>query len=227
MMRICVAAFAGLLVSGAAQAATPERPAVVELFTSQGCSSCPPANALLIGLADRGDVLALSFSVTYWDRLGWRDSFGRPEYTARQNAYARRLGSGAYTPEIVVDGRRDAVGSHEGEIARLIARSNRAAGPAIMLDADGVEIGQGTEDAQADVWLVRYDPHTLRVAVGRGENEGLTMPQRNVVRALVRLGEWRGARVRFTLPPPPLPGLKTAVLLQERSGGPILAAVRD
>src|SRR5581483_12188630 len=118
-----LAAFGALALASLAQPAAAEnRLAVVELFTSQGCSSCPPANANLASISERPGVLALSFSVTYWDRLGWKDTFGRPDYTARQEAYERPLGqAGPFTPQMVIDGRKSLVGNDLGEVENAVA----------------------------------------------------------------------------------------------------------
>ena len=225
-MRVALALAAlGYAFASIANAATPQNPTVVELFTSQGCSSCPPANANLITVAKRPDVLALSFDVTYWDYLGWKDTFDQEAFTQRQNDYEKPLReSGAFTPQIVVDGRIDAVGNVRADIENLIAKSNRAAAPAVRLNAGAasVEAGQGA----ADVWLVRYDPRVVRIPISRGENSGTTQPQVNVVRVLAKLGEWHGAAAQFALPPAAA-GLKTAILLQKPHGGEILAVARD
>lgn len=224
-----VAALCGALSSAAAIAAPAgHRPVVVELFTSQGCSSCPPANANLIELTRRPDVLALSFAVTYWDRLGWKDVFGKAEFTERQYAYEPPLGeAGPFTPQVVVDGRRSTVGNRLSDIETLIAARRVDDGPTIDLAGGRATIGDGRAPAGgADVWLVRYEPGVLEVAVRRGENSGRTLPHGHVVRELTRLGDWMGSRTAHPLPSPAA-GLKTAVLVQGRHGGPILAAVTD
>src|SRR5712692_11374701 len=114
------------LVLGASSAAAGERPIVVELFTSEGCSSCPPADALLAQLASRPEVLALSFHVDYWDRLGWKDPFSSPAATERQHRYAELLRLATiYTPQIVVDGKWQAVGSDRGEVERALDAARR------------------------------------------------------------------------------------------------------
>ncbi|HEY5339222.1 MAG TPA: DUF1223 domain-containing protein [Rhizomicrobium sp.] len=228
-MRLTRSLAAAALLCGtaaSAEAATAANPAVVELFTSQGCSSCPPANANLIQLANRPDVIALSFDVTYWDYLGWKDTFDSPAYTERQKDYEAPLGeSGPFTPQMVVDGSKDTVGFVRSDIEKLIAQSNRANAPAIHLSGSGVSIEAGS-GGNADVWLVRYDPNVVQIPISRGENSGTTQPQTHVVRALTKLGEWKGGAASFAIPPEPS-GLKTAVLLQRGPGGPIVAAARD
>ncbi|MFD2053902.1 DUF1223 domain-containing protein [Mesorhizobium calcicola] len=210
---------------GAAQA---QPLTVVELFTSQGCSSCPPANANLIKVKDQPGVLALSFNVTYWDYLGWKDTFGRQEFTQRQVTYEPPLGhDGPFTPQVVVNGHADVVGAAPGEIQQLIASAGRTSGPALSLDGGKVSIGAGSAPGgRADVWLVRYAKGVVEVPVARGENTGRTLPHANVVHALTKLGSWTGAAAALDLPAAP-GGLSTAVLVQSPGGGPILAATTN
>ncbi len=202
-----IVALSGAPVASTAWAADAEHPAVVELFQSQGCSDCPPANANLIKLTGRPDVLALSFGVTYWDQLGWRDTFASPQYTARQWDYI--------------------VGSRPGEIEALIARQDRGdSGPQVQVQGGAATVAGGSAPAAAEVWMVRYDPRTIEVPIRAGENDGRTLPHKNVVRQLVKLGAWRGGRASFTLPSASEPGLRTAVLVQAGPGGAIVAAAR-
>ena len=218
-----IASVVGLLAAPAALA----QPVVAELFTSQGCSSCPPANEVLADLGDRPDVIALSFSVTYWDKLGWKDTLARPAYTQRQKDYAPRLGNeNVFTPQIVVNGRADAIGSRRRDVEALVAAGHgKTDGPVLTVAADQVTIGAGkVPRSPVDIWLVRYDPRVIQVPVARGENGGQTLPHRNVVRELVQVGEWNGAAAVVALPPATTPGLRTAVLVQTPHGGPILAA---
>ena len=228
-MRTASSILAALLLSFAGPAAAappPVQPVVVELFTSQGCSSCPPADLALAEVADRPDVIALSFGVTYWDELGWKDTFARPEFTARQRAYARRLGSAPYTPEVVAAGRTDSVGNSRARLEALIAKSRGPAAAAITAAPGSATVTAGVAPrGGADVWLVRYDPRTVRVPVKAGENTGKTLPIRNVVRSLTRLGKWDGAQATFSYPAAPN-GLNSVVIVQTRDGGPILAAAR-
>ena len=200
-------------------------PTVVELFQSQGCSSCPPAIANVNSLADRPDLLALSFSVTYWDRLGWKDTFARQEFTARQYAYGRVFGDGAYTPEVVINGRSDLVGAKRNELLAAIGKAAPLQGPAITVSGGQVKVAAATA-AAADVWLVRYDPRVLNVDIGAGENSGLLLPHRNIVRALVRLGTWSGSAQSYAIPADGDPIWRTAILVQSRNSGPILSAAK-
>ena len=225
-MKILAAALGALAVlSGAARA--EERLDVVELYQSQGCSSCPPTNANVIALADRPDVLALSFAVTYWDYLGWKDTFAKPAFTQRQRDYAGVLGSGSYTPEVVVNGRADLVGANRAELERAIRRNARPPfEPAITTSARTVTIAAAQTTAAGDVWLVWYDPRTVEVPIRRGENSGRTLPHRNVVHDIRRIGAWSGQAATFNVPAPPDPALRAAILVQRRNGGPIIAAAR-
>ncbi len=231
---IAASAFAVLAGCSASEAASSPvaspagvatQPIVVELFQSQGCSSCPPANADLNALAGRGDVLALSFAVTYWDRLGWKDTFGSPRFTVRQQDYADAGRGQVATPEFIVDGTYAVVGSNRVALDAAIARAGVArAKPAISASATNVRIEQGTAGPPATVWLVRYDPRTREVPIRAGENGGRTLPHRNIVRELVRLGDWTGPAIAFPLPSPRENGLASAVLVQRGKGGAILAA---
>jgi len=219
----------GALPGAAAAPPTERSLTVVELFTSQGCSACPPANANLVTLSRRPDVLALSFNVTYWDQLGWTDTFGQDAFTRRQRDYQRGLGTdNVWTPQVVVDGRAHVVGQRLAEIEELIDGHRRAAGPTVRFSTRGaVGLAGGTPPATAaDVWLVRYQPRPISVPVARGENGGRTLPHAAVVRDLVRLGPWTGTTVGYRFPAPSRPGLATAVLVQAPHGGPVLSAAR-
>ncbi len=227
-ISLVAASFAALVAPLVARAADFAHPTVVELFQSQGCSSCPPANANLLKLSDRADILPLSFQVTYWDQLGWKDTFDAPAYTARQWDYAHGLHhSSVWTPQVVVNGRVDVVGALPGEIEGAITRGDRGTGgPLVAIAGDKVTVTGAAPRQPATVWLVRYDPRIIQVPIQRGENGGKTLPHRNVVRQLVKLGAWNGAAHAFALPAPDRAGLKTAVLIQEGRGGAILAAAR-
>jgi hypothetical protein len=214
-------AFAAFATSASAAPLT-----IVELFQSQGCSSCPPANANVMALADRPDLLILSFGVTYWDQLGWKDTFASPRYTARQWDYAHAFHrSQVFTPEVVVNGHADVVGQDRAELEALIAREQSHADPQIHLEHGIVSIGPG--EGAAQVWLVRFDPRVIQVPVARGENGGRTLPHRNVVKELTALGSWTGRPASFAMPAASDSVLRTAILVQAGLGGRILAAARD
>jgi hypothetical protein len=215
----------------AAGGAGARAPVVVELFTAQGCVSCEKSNVFAAGLADRAGVTALTFNVDYWDYLGWKDTFAQPEFTERQRAYDKRFGlQDVYTPQFVIDGEAQASGDKQAEVETLIHAARRATsapGPRITPRADGtVAVESGPSRRPAEVWLVRYDPHTQNVQVKEGDNRGQTVSGRNVVRQLVDLGAWNGRRHIFHLPAAPEEGLSTLVLVQSQHGGRILEASR-
>ena len=209
--------------------ATTQRhaPVLVELYQSQGCSSCPPANANLNAIADRADIVALSFGVTYWDQLGWKDSFASPQYTARQWDYARfNRRANVATPQMWINGRETIVGGNGVQLASAIRRASDT-GPTIAVAANRVEIGAAAAPrATVDVWLARYDPRTVQVAIRAGENGGRTLPHKNIVKSLVKIGRWTGQAVHFALPKA-TGGLASAVFLQAGTGGPVLAAAKS
>lgn len=204
-------------------------PTVVELYQSQGCSSCPPAIANINALTSDPKLLVLDFAVTYWDRLGWKDTFARTEYTKRQWDYAHGLRhSNVYTPQVVVAGHSDLVGTDPRELRRAIDAAMTPPGaPGLKLEGDLVLVGQAaTSGPDADVWLVRYDPRTQNVAIGAGENGGVTLAHKNIVRQIIRLGSWNGQAAQFQVPPAPDSNWRNAILVQRASGGPILAAAK-
>jgi hypothetical protein len=197
-----------------------ERPVVVELFTSQGCSSCPPANAYLNELSKgRRDVLALAFHVTYWDRLGWRDPFSMEAATDRQAVYGRRFGDGSYTPEIVVDGAASAVGSDRSQVGSAIENAKRqgqtAAAVNVTRNGDQVSVEVGAGSGQGRVLLIGFD-HEHTTAIHRGENSGRTLIEANVVRSFRIVGQWSGAALRLNERFPE--GQDVAVVLEAPDG---------
>ncbi len=207
-------------------AADARHPVVIELYQSQGCSSCPPANAALNDVAARPGILALSFAVTYWDQLGWKDRFAKPQFTARQWDYARAGGRGrVYTPQIIFNGGPMMLGGDRAHFDQLIRSSGPlTGGPAIEAKDGRVAIGAGKADAPATVWLVRYDPRVRNVAIRAGENGGRTLPHRNIVTQLTDLGRWKGAATGFAMTAASDPALRSAILIQRGTGGPLIAA---
>lgn len=220
---------AALAMASMARASPPPRGLVViELFQSQGCSDCPPAQLHLNTLADRPDVLALSFGVTYWDYLGWKDSFASPRFTQRQRDYSdRNNGIGVATPQYWINGRQTVLGADTARVNRLIAQGGPADGPVVTVNGSSLALGAGhAPSGGADVLLVRYDPRTVQVAVRAGENGGRTIPHRNIVHQLTKIGRWNGQAQIIALPSTNADGLKSAILLQAGAGGPLLAAVK-
>jgi hypothetical protein len=219
-------AFVLTVLCGAVSPALAANLTVIELFQSQGCSSCPPANANVMALGERPDLLTLSFSVTYWDQLGWKDTFASLQYTERQWDYARAFRRrNVFTPQVVVNGHADAVGADRRELEALIHREGTLSGPEIQIGKDAVTVGRGA--GAADVWLVRYDPRVVQVPVARGENAGATLPHKNVVKSLIKLGSWAGLSATYHLPPVTDTNLRDAVLIQAGPGSVILAAAHN
>jgi hypothetical protein len=226
LLLLCLASPAGPAL------AKDQRPAVVELFTSQGCSACTKANALIADLADRKDVLALTFPVDYWDYLGWKDTFAKPEFSARQRAYLKAVGQReVFTPQVVVDGAPQADRSAVDKAPELIKAALKAAPPEpdIRLSPGQVAVGSGpAPEGGADVWLVRYEAQPQETEVKDGENRGVTVVYRNVAVGLQRLGTWTGRPHAYVLPKASAKDgeVKLAVLLQARAGGRILGALK-
>lgn len=216
------------------KAAARQQPVVIELFQSQGCSSCPPAIANLNALADRSDLITLSYGVTYWDYLGWADTFAKPAFTERQRRYAQSLKrNNVYTPQMVVGGRNDLVGHRRGDVDKAIAVA-QAVLPQAMVNRQGRQLqvsplpGGADAAVNATVWLVRYEPRIIDVAIKAGENNGRTLPHAHVVRDISALGQWHGGNQSFELPEvkPEQAPLAQAVLVQVDGHGPILGAAR-
>lgn len=221
------------LAAASTAGADGARPVVAELFTSEGCSSCPPADAVLSELAaTRPDVLALAFHITYWDRLGWPDPYSLPDATRRQESYAGILGLGSiYTPQMVIDGVQDVVGSERANVLAAIRAARPDASVSLTLARDGaggvlVRVGAAPAvsgaDRAAGVLLAGYDSRHVTL-VRHGENAGRTLTESNVVRGLVHAGDWSGASLSLRAVAPA--GEHVAALLQTVSGR-ILAAAR-
>ncbi len=226
-MRLAV-----LLLALPALAASPARaasPVLVELFTSQSCSSCPPADALLARLADASGILALDLHVTYWNGLGWHDPFSLEAATRRQRAYAGLLRlDEIYTPQLVAGGAHQAVGSDSAAVARAIAaaRADAASSPTVPLRLGGegdrlvVEIGAASGDAT--LWVAGFDDRHV-TAIAGGENGGRVLTERHVVRELRPVGQWHGASIRLSAARPA--GERVAAFLQASDGRVLASAV--
>jgi hypothetical protein len=207
-----------LCLTGPALSAT--HPAVIELFTSQGCSSCPPADALLGELAHRNDVIALAFHVDYWDSLGWKDRFELPLAAQRQQRYVETLGlQSAFTPQAVVDGQRSLVGSDRRAIESALQSVPEGVTVNSRLENGNliIELGNGSQEP-FDVSVATLLPEA-KSPVNQGENAGKTLTDFNIVLSYVRVGTWHGAPAHFSVPLTALPPQATqAVILIQQSG---------
>ena len=223
----CVLA-ACLLGAGTLQA--QQYPVVVELFTSQGCSSCPAADALLAQFDDSADVIPLALHVDYWDYIGWKDRFAKPQFTERQKGYAAALDNPAiYTPQMIVNGSHDVVGNRSKDLNALIEAHKNAPSP-VALDIsrdDGmlsIRAVASTDLGPADVSVVRYLPHEA-VEITDGENAGHTVSNTHIVTGWTILSTWDG-RGTFTAQTPISGTEPVVVLVQGAAQGPIFAAAR-
>jgi hypothetical protein len=220
---------------GPARAEPQGGPVVVEMFTSQGCSASPPADALLAELGRQPGIVALSLNVDYWDYLGWRDTLATADCTQRQRDYAARRGDGrVYTPQAVVNGRTEMLGSDRGGLMAAIGRERgRDAKPVPVWLSSGerevrVEIGAAPSEEvrrNATIWVATMVPRAV-VDIERGENAGRTGTYTNVVRKIVPAGMWHGQATGLSLPRPAImaEGTFCIALLQADGTGPILGA---
>lgn len=227
--QLALAVLATVLLGGVSGRVAAENPVVVELFTSQGCSSCPPADALMTELVRRNDVIPLALHVDYWDYLGWKDTMGDPRHTSRQKAYARAAGSRSiYTPQMIIGGVTHVVGNHPMKVGRAIEEHHaidhgvdldvRRAGRNVVIRATASRNLAGN----LTVYLVRYIPR-YDVAIKRGENAGRTITYVNAVTTLQEVARWDGrSALELTAP---APGDEPVVIMIQAPGtGPILAA---
>ena len=230
-MRLFFTCFAGFWISLAgAAAAQSERPVGIELFTSQGCSSCPPADALLAKLAQREDVIALALHVDYWDYIGWKDKFASPAFTARQKGYASANGrSRIYTPQMIVNGEHDVVGNRAMDVAEIIEKHRGSVTPVTlsarrMGDMVVIEVSTLRPVGASDIHVVQYEPEKS-VDIGRGENAGRTLDYSHIVTDWSVAGHWTG-QGDFATRAPVAAGKPVVVLVQKERYGEVLAAAR-
>lgn len=229
--RILLCALIGFATPGQAQ----QTPVVVELFTSQGCAACPPADKLLETLADRDDVIALALHVDYWDYIGWTDSFGHAQFSNRQKAYARSKGRGSvYTPQMIIGGIDEVKGSSTAQVTGTLGThlSMKLTSNAVQISLSGTQGQDVIIEATApeglpyaaDVQLVRYKDADS-VDIMAGENEGRSVTYRNIVTSWQVLGTWDGVGpFRETVA---VEGTDAVVVvIQEQGMGPIIAAAR-
>ena len=182
--------------------------AVVELFTSQGCSSCPPADKVIGELAKDPDVIAMSMPIDYWDYLGWKDTLADARFSARQRAYSKVRGDrDVYTPQVIVNGSTQVIGSDRTGIENAIneTRKNDVMSVPVTLSLSGKEINVSVAASKAptvahgEVWLCSISK-AVPISIGRGENRGMEITYHNVVRNLLKVGEWNGSPERWTVP---------------------------
>ncbi len=231
------AAASSLVSTGKSAIAGKKAPTIVELYTSQGCSSCPPADLLLGELSQNPDIITLSLNVDYWDYLGWRDTLGSPRHTKRQQAYAANLGKRqVYTPQMMINGHLDVVGSRRKEVFKTLKQAS-SPGPRVPMNIIEnkqdivIDVSESPSPAlarKATVWVLITSPKVL-VPVERGENRGKNITYHNVVRQIVPAGMWEGKSLRITLPKDGL-GLQgkrdCVALLQQGTVGKVIGAAR-
>ena len=227
----------GLSATGNSVIAADKQPVVVELFTSQGCSSCPPADKLLGELANQKNIISLSLNVDYWDYLGWRDTLGSSKHSKRQKQYAANRGTRqVYTPQMIINGHVDVVGSRRGKvITALNNESDSGARVPLTISETSAEITINVAESpnselakKATVWVLVTSPK-ISVPVERGENRGKKITYHNVVRQMTPAGMWDGKAISITLPKDGLGisnGRDCIVLLQEGTVGKVIGAVR-
>ncbi len=227
-------------LAGAATGAFAGSPVLVELYTSQGCSSCPPADALLAKLTKRNGVIAMSLPITYWDMLGWKDTLASQADTRRQKSYAAAMEhGGVYTPQIVVGGVKDVVGSREDDVeaaidaAALAENLSTPIGIGLSRTPQNLRVTIATAPGvfsknklNATIWLFRLRS-AVTVNIGAGENGGRTLTYRNVVSDIKDLGRWNGRAVSLAVPPvgskvPPHDSV--VIVLQQGGYGRVLGA---
>jgi hypothetical protein len=234
-LGLSLGALGGLALPPAVYAAK-RRPVVVELFTSQGCSSCPPADAFMEELTQDPSVIALSYNVDYWDYLGWKDTLANPDFSQRQYDYAKARGDmDVYTPQMIIDGQSHHVGSHKDPVRQAVAKAQQAlpdGGIALDVKVAGseIEIGIGglAGAPEGTLWLACVAPN-VKVKIERGENAGSDIVYHNVVRRITAAGMWKGEAMTIRLPKASAmaKGVKSLVaLLQDGSNGQIRGVAR-
>lgn len=212
----------------ATDASGPLRPKVVELYTSEGCSSCPPAEALLGELATRSDVVPLAFHVDYWDELGWRDRFSSAAATRRQQWWGGVLGLGSiFTPQMIIEGRHSVVGSDRAAVDAALAEPSVSIPVEAQLDAGQitVRVGAVPSPLQYDVYAIAYLPRAI-TAIGRGENAGRTLTEWNIVRSWRKLGTTDGRALQFSVAANafPVDAQRLLIVLQQVAQGAVAGA---
>lgn len=207
---------------------------IVELFQSQGCASCPPTTPKVLEATMNPNILLLSYDVTYFNHMGWEDTFGDARWDKRQQAYLRKWArTTKFTPQVIADGVADGTGAGKGAVDEMVsaARGIRTTmtwhilvdtnETELRIDSDGMDVGM------FDIYLVNYDPRAQVVKVGKGPNKGKKITHKNLVKDVIRIGEWTGGNLTLTLPDMSSmaeTGLDTVAVVQGAMGGPIVAA---
>jgi hypothetical protein len=232
--RSALAIGAGALALPRIAFAAPKQPVLVELFTSQGCSSCPPADKLAGELVNDPDTVVVSFNVDYWDYLGWRDTLAKPEYSQRQYDYAHYRGDGSvYTPQMIIGGAAHAVGSKAGEVREQISAAQATplvanVSMSVTNKEISVTIDKADFSADATLWLMAVTPQVAQ-KIERGENAGEDIVYHNVVRKLVPAAMWKGEAYRGSWMKDAVmtPDCKSCIaVLQKDKVGPVLGIAR-
>lgn len=224
-----IAAFTIFIIAAGQSYASERLPVLVELFTSQGCSSCPPADAILGEMSKRVDVVALAFHVDYWDYIGWKDSFAHPSFSKRQKTYARLASRTAvYTPQFMVQGQESIAGSNLQELESAIARASQSKlGYKIKLGTESNHVRVTLIEAlplrriQADVFAIYFSPQ-LKVAIKSGENSGRVITYSNVVTKVERIGQWDGLKA-WSKTISQRPDQNVAIIVQSKGQGKVIA----
>jgi hypothetical protein len=213
MRKIPALASIAIVVVAFASPALAGGPAkgVIELFTSQGCSDCPPADRTFAGYVDRGGFITLAWHVDYWDYLGWKDTFSNKSATNRQESYNSKIGAGVFTPQFVVNGQRSGLGGEGGGLP--VAVNVRKNGKTLSVSA-------GSGNGSATFYLVTYT-NSSTVQIQRGENSGKNITYRHTVSGLRSIGQWNGSAITLNVPNG---GSNCAVILQRGTNGPIIGA---
>jgi len=232
MKRFLLIALFAISLAGAPASANPDRPVTLELFVSQGCSACLPANALMGELSQRDDIVGLTYGVDYWDYLGWKDTLAERAFVHRQEAYRDQIGiNSVYTPQMVIDGRLEDRGFDAEAIRAAIAMCENTGetAPSVSLSVEEgrltIEIaGRDGLSGDAAIMVAQYRPGPYEISIERGENAGQMFTVYNAVLSLEQLGVWTEGDMRVS--ETVAPDLGYAVMLQDRESGRILTAAK-
>ncbi|KAE8450887.1 hypothetical protein EG329_005327 [Mollisiaceae sp. DMI_Dod_QoI] len=206
---------------------------VVELFQSQGCQSCPPAIPKIHEGVNDPNLILLTYDVTYFDHLGWTDTFANKQWDQRQRAYVMKWGrNNLFTPQLIVDGVADGTGAGSNETQEIVEQARQLRAQMdwhISLDTNGTDLridSDRTEIETHDIVLVKYDPQPQLIKIGKGPNKGKKLNHRNLVKEITKVGEWKGGNLMLPLPEQGHHGLEMVAFVQAGPGGPIVASQR-